>query len=238
MRSCIHGTSDYSFMAALDSTCWTIIRSAASGNSDDRNHFVHRYESVIRSYLVDRWRTSPCITDLDDAVQEVFVECFRNNGVLERADKERPGGFRAFLFGVIRNVARRVEAGKKRNRIASPGEEFAWEEVPGQDTDQAFDRSWTMAMLWEAAQVQARAAQQNDERAVKRVELLHLRFYKGLPIREIARLWQADPVFLHHEYARAREEFKEALQEVIAFHEPGSKQAVDQAIAVMMTCWK
>lgn len=162
------------------------------------------------------------------------MECFQSNGVLDRADRERPGGFRAFLFGVIRNVARRTEASKKRSQ-AGP-EELDWEQLPGHDSEQAFERAWKVALLWEAAQVQARSAQQKDDRAVKRVELLHLRFNKSLPIREIARLWQADPAFLHHEYARARQEFKEALQEVIAFHEPGSQQSVDQTIADLMSC--
>ncbi|MBK8268830.1 MAG: hypothetical protein IPK83_11220 [Planctomycetes bacterium] len=35
--------------------------------------------------------------DLDDAVQDVFLECFRPDGALDRLDVHRPGGFRAFL---------------------------------------------------------------------------------------------------------------------------------------------
>ena len=50
--------------------------------------------------------------ELDDVVQEVFLACFKEDGPLSRADPERPGGFRAYLYGVVRNVARGVE--KKR----------------------------------------------------------------------------------------------------------------------------
>jgi RNA polymerase sigma factor (sigma-70 family) len=222
----------------MESISWTIIRSAAKGNSDDRNHFVHRYQSVIRSYLADRWRNSPCLGEVEDAVQEVFVKCFQSNGVLDRADSERPGGFRAYLFGVVRNVARRLEAGKKRDRLAPTDEWLDLKDLPGDDSERAFDRAWTLGLLWEAAQFQANSARQKGERAVKRVELLHLRFYKSLPIREIAHLWQADAVFLHHEYALARQEFKEALLEVIAFHEPGSQLDALQIVADMMSCLK
>ena len=52
----------------------------------------------------------------EDAVQEVFVECFRRGGALEAVGAGRVPGFRAFLYGVIRNVARRFES-----RPAPPG---------------------------------------------------------------------------------------------------------------------
>ena len=59
--------------------------------------------------LAARWRSSSQSSELDDAVQEVFVECFRAGGVLKRVDASRPGGLRPFLFGVVRNVALRFE---------------------------------------------------------------------------------------------------------------------------------
>ena len=61
-----------------------------------------------------------------------------------------------------------------------------------------------------------------------RVELLRLRFHEGLPIREIARRWGTAAEVLHHEYARARQEFEAALREVVAFHHPGSPEEVEQ----------
>ena len=60
------------------------------------------------------------------------------------------------------------------------------------------------------------------------MELLRLRIYEGLPIREIARHWEEDATALHREYARARREFHKALSEVVAFHHPGSGEDVER----------
>ena len=55
-------------------------------------------------------------------------------------------------------------------------------------------------------------------------------------IREIARRWGADAKALHHEYARARQEFKAALLQVVAFHHPGSPAEVEQECANLLAC--
>ena len=51
-----------------------------------------------------------------------------------------------------------------------------------------------------------------------------------LPIREIARRWNTDPARLHHDYARARDEFERSLRDVIAVHHPGSPRAVEREL--------
>jgi RNA polymerase sigma-70 factor (ECF subfamily) len=58
--------------------------------------------------------------------------------------------------------------------------------------------------------------------ASQRVQLLRLRFHDGLPIRDIAERWGVNASKLHHEYATARNEFRAALREVVAFHHPGA----------------
>ena len=40
---------------------------------------------MVRAYLTARWRGTVCWQDLDDTFQEVFVECFRPGGPLDRA---------------------------------------------------------------------------------------------------------------------------------------------------------
>src|SRR5262245_53103142 len=105
-------------MTAPESTCWTVIHAAAAGSARDREEFARRYGPVVRTYLASRWRSSPCLQQLDDAVQEVFVECFRPDGVLARAERDR--GFRPFLYGVARNVARRIETERVRHRERQP----------------------------------------------------------------------------------------------------------------------
>jgi RNA polymerase sigma-70 factor (ECF subfamily) len=200
-------------MTAPDATCWTLIRDAAGGDPTARERFARAYLPVVRAYLAARWRAAS--HSVEDAAQDVFVECFRAGGLLEKADAERPGGFRAFLLGAVRNVARRHET---RARPANPLPDV----LPADDTGpaEAFDKAWARALLREAAHAQEEAAQRSGPAAVRRVQLLRLRFHDGLPIREIARRWGEDPARLHHEYATAREEFRAALRGVVAFHNP------------------
>jgi len=64
--------------------------------------------------------------------------------------------------------------------------------------------------------------------------LLRLRFEEGLPIRAIAQRWDIPAAELHHAYARARQEFRAALLEVVAFHHPGSPVEVEQEAASLL----
>ena len=70
--------------------------------------FSRNYLQVIRRLLEARWRGTPMHAELEDAIQEVFVECLRSDGPLSRIDPER-GGVSGVLFGVTRNIARRFE---------------------------------------------------------------------------------------------------------------------------------
>ncbi|NNF41685.1 MAG: sigma-70 family RNA polymerase sigma factor [Phycisphaerales bacterium] len=212
-------------MTGSHTTCWTIVRGAAAGRAGDRRQFAERYLGVVRAYLIARWRGTPLIQELDDAIQEVFVESFRPGGALERVDAERASaGFRGFLLGVVRNVARRIEQRQGRGR------QVPAEATPANGADETlsrvFDRAWARTVMREAAARQReRAAGAPD--AEQRVELLRLRFHEDLPIRRIAELWGADPEALHREYARARREFRAALTDVVAFHHPGAPAAID-----------
>jgi RNA polymerase sigma-70 factor (ECF subfamily) len=217
-------------MPSPESTCWTVIQAAAAGRAEGRAEFAQRYAPVVRSYLASRWRSSPLLHELDDAVQEVFVECFKQGGTLERAERDRPGGFRAFLYGVVRNVALRLEVRRTRARERQPPADMDLNQVAAADDSlsREFDRAWVRALLREAARVQEERAQAAGAPACRRVELLKLRFHDGLPIRAIAARWQTDAAMLHHEYAKARQEFRAALAEVVAFHHPGAASEVEQ----------
>jgi RNA polymerase sigma-70 factor (ECF subfamily) len=173
--------------------------------------------------------------ELDDTVQEVFVECFKQSGVLARADRDRPGGFRPFLYGVVRHVALRVETARVHE--CQPPSDAVLDQIADSDAhlSRVFDRAWAKALLRDAAERQAACARQAGEAAVKRVELLRLRFHEGLPIREIARRWGVEPATLHHDYAKARQEFRAALLEVLAFHHPGTAKEVERACAELLT---
>jgi RNA polymerase sigma factor (sigma-70 family) len=212
-------------MPSAESTCWTVLREAAAGVGAARDEFAAFYAPLVRAYLAARWRSSPRLQDLDDAVQEVFVECLRAGGALDKADADRPGGFRAFLYGVVRHVAQRFEQRAARRR-EQPAAESAFRGVADDASlSAAFDRAWAVALMRQAAARQSARAEAGGHAARRRVELLHLRFHDGLPIREIARRWDTDAAALHHEYARARREFKDALLDVLAHYHPRATAA-------------
>ncbi len=211
-------------MTPADATCWTLIGAAAGGDGAARAEFARLYQPVARTYFAARWQSSPLQSATDDAVQDVFVECFKPNGVLGKANDSPGDGFRPFFHGVLRNVARRHEE-KHRPGVALPEDQAADESSLGKE----FDRAWAVSLLREAARVQAESAG-DDGRKRRRVELLRLRFQEGLPIREIAARWNDDAAKLHHEYATARDEFRAALHRVLTFHMPTAPAAdVDAA---------
>ena len=214
-----------------ESTQWTIIRAAADGSQRARVEFARRYEDVIRAYLGARWRGTPLRGEVDDAAQEVFLDCFRPDGPLSRADSDRPGGFRTFLFGVTRNVARGIERKRGRARERQPTAEldaFSVDEAP---LSKVFDRAWASALLGRAADLQLERARAKGTAAVRRHRLLALRFGEGLPIREIAVRWGEDAAVLHREYPKARNEFHAALRDVVREEQGGGPESVESECA-------
>jgi RNA polymerase sigma factor (sigma-70 family) len=211
-------------------TCWTIVRGAAEGRAADREEFARRYGPVVRAYLGSRWAKSPVSAELDDVVQDVFVECFRAGGALDRADAGHSGGFRPFLYGVIRNVALRAEARLAKAADRAPASAVDLGEIVADETtlSRAFDCAWARARVREAAELHLERARKDGREAVRRVEILRLRFAEGLPIREIARRWALDADLLHREQTRARREFKQALIDVVQFQHPSSADDVQR----------
>lgn len=199
-----------------------MIRGAAAGDHAERAAFARRYERAAREYLAARWRASPDPHAIDDAVQEVFLECFRQGGALDRLGPAGDGGFRGFFYGVVRNVALRAETRAARQYRRAPAGESQLENQPAEDDrlSQVFDRAWARTVMRQAADRQAEWARVDGPEAARRVELLRLRFQNDMPIRDIAALWNEDPVRVHREYARARREFRDALLAVLREHNP------------------
>jgi RNA polymerase sigma-70 factor (ECF subfamily) len=222
-------------MSTQESTCWTVIAAVAAGCAAQRAAFAQHNQPVIRAYLAARWRNTPCLQALDDAVQEVFVACFQRDGLRARAQSDRPGGFRAFLYGVVRNVARRLEARRGRDRQAAGDVDVDQFPADQESLARLFERAWARSLMREAAQRQQDHARRAGAAALRRVELLRLRFHDGLPIRAIATRGQIDAVTLHHEYAQARQEFKAARVEVVAFHHPGAPADVERHCANLLS---
>ncbi|MCB9852027.1 MAG: sigma-70 family RNA polymerase sigma factor [Phycisphaerales bacterium] len=211
-------------MSHSETTCWTMIHAAAAGNDAERSAFASRYESAVRAYLIARWGRRADAHELEDATQDVFVECFRQGGALAKADPSRPGGFRAFLYGIVRNVALRFETKRAKHFARHVAADAALPQVEAAEDrlSQVFDRAWAQAIMRRAADLQRQRAAEQGPEASKRVELLRLRFHDDLPIRDIAAQWEADPTHLHREYAKARREFRDCLLDVMRFHFPES----------------
>jgi RNA polymerase sigma-70 factor (ECF subfamily) len=188
----------------------------------------------VSAYLGERWRLSPLLQELEDAAQEVFLACFQPGGFLQRADPERAGGFRAYLYGLTRHVALRFEerGTREQRRACAIDLDVLPDDAP--DLARAFDRAWARTLLREAAGRQEERARQTGAAALRRVELLRLRFHDGLPIRDIARRWDEDASRVHHDYAKARDEFQEALREVVTFHHPGTAAEVERTCAELL----
>lgn len=225
-------------MAHHLSTCWTLLRDAAAGDEASRTEFAIRYTPVVRAYLAARWRGSfKRLGELDDAVQDVLIECLRDGGLLDRARADCHGGFRAFLYGAVRNVAMRVETRQARQHARESQAPIDLQGIAGSEDalSRVFDRAWAKAVMREAAERQSELAAQRGEAALRRVELLRLRFHEEMPIREIAQLWGVDAPSLHHEYARARQEFRSALEQVVALHHPGALEDVDRECAQLLS---
>ena len=158
----------------------------------------------------------------------MFVECFCRGG-LEAVGAGRVPHFRAFLYGVVRNVARRFEA---RPAVPAP----LPDDLDAKEASQSrlFDLTWARAIMAEAAQLQRERAAEHGPEAVRRVEPLRLGFEENLPVRTIAGQWGVDDAAVHHAYALARKEFRAALLEAVAFHSPGGPEALEQEAAGLL----
>lgn len=200
-------------------TCWTLIHAAARGQLAEREELTRRYLPAVRAYLTARWRNSSMRDEIDDGAQEVFLACFREGGALQRVDRSAGPGFRAFLYGVTRNVALHLERARARRDDWTASEPES--EIPDREPSLAsvYDRAYAGSLMREAAQVMSARARESGGAAARRVEILRLRFEQGLPIRDIARLWGTDASDLHLEYAKAAREFRAALGEVAGLSE-------------------
>ena len=214
-------------MTESDGSGWSVIRGAAEGNPKSRREFTHLYEPVIRTYLLARWRRTPLYEQIDDAAQDCFADCFRDGGAFIGVDSDQSGGFRAFLYGVVRNIARRQEEKRGADNEGLP--------VADESLSRIFDRAWALAVVNQAADLYAERAREQGGVSMRRLELLRLRFGENMRLWEIADAWKEDPAKLEAEYAQGRSEFKAALREMLrTLHPDGEVEAeCDHLLALL-----
>ncbi|MCA8953946.1 MAG: sigma-70 family RNA polymerase sigma factor [Planctomycetes bacterium] len=219
----------------MQSTSWNLVRSAAAGDEDRRAEFAARYSPAIRKWLERRWTGRPLAGALDDAVQEVFVECFKPSGALSSVDPDHEAGFRKFLRGVVVNVARRHEDRSRRLQRSRDAALVAdGVRPPPTSLSRVLDREWARQMVREAAREQEQRARELGPAAVLRVELLRLRFHDGRSIGEIAAQLQQDAAYLHHQYAKARRDFRSALRRVLRRRSGGDAGRIEELTEQLM----
>ena len=219
-------------------TSWGLIEEAASGDGPARSRFAGMYLPVVRAYLGARWRGKDISRELDDAVQEFFVECFRGDGILTRSEKRREdlsengAGFRGFLLGGVRNIAMRFE-----KRWTAKGAPSSLETLhPSRVAEfegglsRVFDRAWAQSIMEQAANLMRTRADLAGGAHQRRVELLRMRFNDSVPIRDIAKIWGEDAKALHRELDKARAEFRDSLREVVGLHNQCSGKALEAEI--------
>ena len=209
-------------------TCWTVLRAASKGDTVARSVFARSYLRPIRAYLDRRWRARNLAAHKEDAIQDVFVECYKPNGVIERVV---PGqsDFRALLYGVVRNVARRYEERAAKSIQRRPDESVYLDELPDQAEalSRVFDQAWARSVLGQAIE-RYRDASSQEEGLARRFRILRLRHDDGLAVREIAaELGEADVANVHNDYRRARREFAAHLRAVVAMHTGAEGEQID-----------
>jgi RNA polymerase sigma factor (sigma-70 family) len=210
-------------MSDFDSTAWAVIEAAASGDAAARNAFLESYEPGIRSLLRMRWLNSAHREHIDDAVQDVLLECFKHGGILEKAEQRETNNFRVFLKTVVRHVAGRYEQRQQRTRKRHRSRALEEAEHAAQQTaaSRILDREWAREVLRAAAAEQARWAKDVSAAARLRVDILRLRFEDGKPVRDIAAELELEPAYVHHQFAKAKHDFHRALLRVLRSRRPG-----------------
>ncbi len=220
----------------MDTTSWRVIREAAAGEQIAKTEFVGRYSRVANVYFNARWKGTALTQEVEDAVQQVFIECFREQGVLTRVAPGRVTGFRAYFHGVLRHVAQRVESDPVRRRQVPATSGFVRQGPRDSEEglSKVFDKSWALAMVREAGALMERRARSKDQQGQRRMKLLRMRFEEGLPIRDIAQLWGTEVRLLYREYQQARKEFRAALVDVLGNQMDGTPAEVEQECRALL----
>ena len=197
-----------------------MIEGAALGDDELAEGFVRTYRPVVSTYFAARWRLAESDHRVADAVQQVFLDCLRKGGALERTVKSRGGGFRAFLYGIARTTALGIERSQARDRERLADLDPSTMPSREESSSHVFDRAWARMLVQEAARRLMRAHRARSTVGCDRFEVLRMRYFEGLAPREIAERLGCEAATVHQALHQARREFHSALLEAMAFREP------------------
>jgi RNA polymerase sigma factor (sigma-70 family) len=172
---------------------------------------------MIKAYLAARWRLPIQHEDVGDASQEVLLQCFRQDGALESVDPAHASGFRAFLYGVTRNVAAMTERKWARRRETQAAHSGVFEQADDEGSlSHVFDKAWAEVVVREARSLLQRRAMMRGGTAALRARALELRYQGGLPPREIAPHLGLEVKQVYRLLEDGQVDFQEALIDVMA----------------------
>jgi RNA polymerase sigma-70 factor (ECF subfamily) len=212
-------------MAQNDSTSWSIILGAAARRPADQERFARLYTPMIKAYLAARWRVPVEHEDVGDASQEVLLQCFRQHGALDSVEPGHESGFRAFLYGVTRNVAAMTERKWARTRESQASHSAVFERVDDDlSLSHVFDRAWAEVIVREARALLQRRALMRGGTAVLRARALELRYQGALPPREIAPRLGLEVKQVYRLLEDGQVDFQEALLDVMALQVPSASR--------------
>ena len=213
---------DYSRM-----TSWVLVGLAGTDEDLAQREFALRYEKFVRRILAKRWLGTVFRTYFDDAIQEVFVECFKPNGVIEKANAQNGNSFRTYLFQVASHVAARFERTHQRQQSIASTNDDHLDDLSSQAMS-AYDlvtREEVADLVREALH---RMTHHYNPEVRKRGQLLDRHTCQGEKIIAIA---DGNPDLaeqLHRDHTKAKREWKSFLVEVVQseYRVPGNEAQV------------
>ncbi len=194
-------------------TSWNLVSLAGTDVDLARREFALRYEKFVRRVLAKRWLGTIFCNDFDDAIQEVFIECFKPGGVIERADSRRGNSFRTLLFQVASHVAARFERSHRRWQSQGMDEdllnEMATTHASGYDV---VTQEEVSDLVREALR---RMIHHHDPDVRSRGQLLDRHICQNEKIIAMAGGDSGVAERLHREHRKAKKEWKSFLVEVV-----------------------
>lgn len=197
-----------------DPRCWQEALAAARGDAAARAAFWAHHARQIHAWLWLRWRHGTLRSSLDDAAQEVYLECFRPGGAMAHLDPTRAHhGLAPFLRAIVRNVAQRFERARRRERehreAYATGRATTDAGVANDTAHGAVDHEQLAAAL---ARLERDDPEHDGPHSLRTFVRLH--FEQGLPVRAIAHAWHELPAHVHDLRRRACRHLRACLRDV------------------------
>lgn len=206
-----------------------MIVAAGAGDGPSRDTFARIYGRVIRVYLAARWRLPTTHEAVEDGTQEVFVQCFKPGGALDRVEPGGPARFRSYLYAVVKHVADRIE---RKNRVRATAQEHSGAGLDDIARNEAtlsrvFDRAW-VGMITREAWFTMVSRFEEGAAGHDRIQILDLRYQQGLSSGEIATRLGLPADYVYQQLRNAKRDFRAALLDVVgAYHPQASREEIE-----------